>query len=375
MRFSAVCQHWPHAWVRILVDMSASTLASHGCPAASANGVRPDDRLSFPLHRGTIVQYATAATGARELRLFYGDKEISFDEADLFPFGEALAKHGSFIARSATHWAPGLVWERTQAILQQLLDAGVLIHAAAAGSARPALTDGARPSPLPPAVCPAARSWTDCETVTRDLTGRAIELGWLELIVPIFRVAHIAVDAEMRQVGEANVFPRALRLETLTEWRTCNLPGSRFRNERPMNVTAMRTMRAHWPQMMAALFAIRDGFLRRFPEARGAWTVGHVERLSVAVLAVPTYTLMRRDNPVGHGGLHPALSSLFRVTDGVRRRCTKCCSCRWASRPGRRSSAWASTISWTMRSGTSRFIPSTASAPGRGRWCGRCWRH
>jgi hypothetical protein len=70
--------------------------------------------------------------------------------------------------------------------------------------------------------------------------------------------------------------------------------------------------------MMAALLRVRAGYLRRFPEAEGTWTVGHVERLSVAVLALPSYQLMRREGRVENGALHPALSSLFRVTDGVR---------------------------------------------------------
>jgi hypothetical protein len=70
--------------------------------------------------------------------------------------------------------------------------------------------------------------------------------------------------------------------------------------------------------MMAAALRVRETYLQRFPEARGAWTVGHVERLSNAVLAVPTYQLMRRHNRVANGDLHPALSSLFRVTDGLR---------------------------------------------------------
>jgi hypothetical protein len=46
--------------------------------------------------------------------------------------------------------------------------------------------------------------------------------------------------------------------------------------------------------------------------------VGHVERLATSVLALPTYALMRADNPVANGELHPVLSGLFRVTDGLR---------------------------------------------------------
>ena len=113
-------------------------------------------------------------------------------------------------------------------------------------------------------------------------------------------------------------FPQACGWMYPTEWRTCNLPGTRYLNKKPMNVTAMQVMRAHWSQMMAAVIRIREAYLRRFPEADGAFTIGHLERLSVVTLAVPTYQLMRRNHRVANGELHPALSSLFRVTDGVR---------------------------------------------------------
>lgn len=295
--------------------------ASGGCPVRAdedeASPVSACDELVLPHHRRTIVQYAADAAGVTELRLYYGDKEISFDDPDLFAFGEALARTARFTAQDAMRWGGDLEWPRVRALLGQLLDAGVLARAETAEPEAPEPDGGVRPSPLPTSTCPVARTWTDCESITRELTGVPVEPGHLELVVPIFRVAHSAVDADDRQIGEANVFPRALRLDVPTEWRTCRLPGSRFQAERPMNVTAMRTMRAHWPQMMAALLHIRAGFLRRFPDAGDAWTVGHLERFSTAVLAVPTWQLMKR-NGVGNGRLHPALSSLFRVTDGVR---------------------------------------------------------
>jgi hypothetical protein len=302
--------------------MNDLQLESAACPVHAAGNVRSvvsqSDDLVVPKHRQMFAQYLADEAGATELHLFYGDREISFDEPDLFPFGEALAKHPRFTAGDATGWGEGYEWPRIRDLLQQLIDQGILVHAAdLARETVPAVNQN-RIAPLPPGPCPVARSWDECEAITRELTSRPVELGYLELIMPVFRVAHIAVDADQRQVGEANVFPEALRLDVPTEWRTCNLPGTRFQNERPMNVTAMRVMRAHWPQMMAAVLRTRDGYLRRFPEAEGAWTIGHVLRLSVAVLAVPTYQLMRRHGRVENGSLHPALSSLFRVTDGVR---------------------------------------------------------
>jgi hypothetical protein len=292
------------------------------CPAHATGDIdavvsRWDD-LVVPKHRRMVAQHRTNEAGETELRLYYADKEIIFDEPELFPFGETLARQARFTAGDATGWGDGYEWPRIRALLQQLIDEGVLVYAAAVDQEATVAADAVHPSPLPKSTCPVARTWNECEAITQEITGRPVELGYLELIIPVYRVAHIALDADQRQLGEANVFPSALRLDVPTEWRTCNLPGTRYQSERPMNVTAMRLMLAHWSPMMAAMLCVREGYLRRFPEAEGAWTVGDVERLAVTVLALPTYQLMRQRNGVENGDLHPVLSSLFRVMDGVR---------------------------------------------------------
>ncbi|WP_158292311.1 hypothetical protein [Paracraurococcus ruber] len=298
------------------MSLPADLTPAATCPLhRAAASLSPDAILVLPRHRSAVVQDAVNAAGRPERRLFHGDKEITFNEPALFGFAARLAATGRFAASDARAWAPAVPWERLRALLQELLAAGVLLPAAEAPEdARP---DGPLPAPLPPGPCPAPRFWDDCAAITRELGGHAVDEGWLELFVPVFRVAHPALDADGRQVGEANVFPPALRLDIPTEWRPCTLPGTRFRGPRPMNVTAMRVMRAHWPEMMACLRQIRAAFLRRYPEAEGAWTVGHLERLATAVLAVPTHALVRHDRPRA-GALHPALAALFRVTDGVR---------------------------------------------------------
>ena len=153
------------------------------------------------------------------------------------------------------------------------------------------------------------------------MPGRPLELGWLEMVLPMFRVAHAALDADGRQVGEANVFPKALRLDVPTSWRACIYPGTRYQVERPMNVSALKAMREHWGTMMALLAQVRAAYIERYPQcgdaARG-FTVGELERLASCVLALPTWLLLRRDGAVANGQLHPALSCLFRVTDGLR---------------------------------------------------------
>ena len=301
-------------------------LAEHrsACPfAGPAGGVQDvaspfhaDVDLLFPRRRSAVVQYGVNEDGARELRLYHGDREVSFDEPDLFVFAETLVRQSRFKAREATAWGPGYSWSRVGPLLEALTDAGVLQRAS---DAEPEMMEsGVRPSPLAPARCQRPRTWAECETIMQELTGRPLELGWLELAVPVFRIAHIALDADGRQVGEANVFPPALRLDIPTRWRTCLFEGTRHQPDRPMNVEALRGMRAHWAQMMAMLLKVRAAYLARCPAVGAALTIGEIERLAVCVLALPTYQLMRPDAPVANGALHPALSSLFRVTDGLR---------------------------------------------------------
>jgi hypothetical protein len=292
------------------------------CPMhaeAAVPALRPDQWLVLPKHKSAVVQYANNDEGRLELRLFHLDKEICFDEPELFSFGETLAQQSRFQAGDALGWGQPGDWPRVAELLQQLIEEGVLRHAGDADLDEPVVGDaGVRPSPLKPALTQRPRSWHECPGLMAELTGRPLEIGHLELVVPIFRVAHMSLDAEGRQVGESNAFPAPLRLDVPTRWRTCIYSGSRYQNDKPMNVSALKAMRAHWGPMMAMLLKVREAYLKRCPEARAGWTVGHLERLSTAVLTLPALQLMRHERRVDNGQLHPVLSSMFRVTDGLR---------------------------------------------------------
>ncbi len=291
--------------------------AASDLPAA----LQPWHWLHLPLHQRVVTQLAATDDGRPEWRLFYGREEIAFDEPELFEFARSLGQQACFRAGDAVHWGQPGGWDRVCGLLQQLVDSGILrrIDGPQAVPQERVLGDAAqRPSPLPPAPSARPRSWHECPGLMQELTGQPLDIGHLELVVPIFRVAHMAVDAEGRQVGEANAFPAALRIDVATRWRTCIYAGSRFQDDKPMNVSALKSMRAHWPAMMAMLLQMRQAYLRRCPDAAAGWTVGHVERFATAVLALPAWQLMRREGRVGHGELDPVLSSMFRVTDGLR---------------------------------------------------------
>jgi len=295
----------------------AAEIIAHEAAQPDA-GIGPDDVLVMPMARAALLQRTTGEDGAPLLTLYHLGKEVAWDEERHFAFGEALASGAEFRAAEAARWGD-LGWEEASAMIEALLGEGLLARGGTA-AATPAERHDNRPmpSPLPPAPMTRPRSWMDADSLMAELTGSALDIAYLEVVVPIFRTGHLFLDRDGRQVGEANAFPAAARLDVPTDWRGCPYAGNRYQPDKPMNMTALKAMRAHWRQMMALLLPIRAAYLRRFPEAERGWTVAHVERLSVCVLALPSYVMLRCDAPLANGDLHPALSNLFRVTDGLR---------------------------------------------------------
>ena len=286
-------------------------------PEPAATPLLPAEPLFVPHPKRLTCSYVVTEGAGRELRLDYGRKEICFDEAHLFAFGEQLANETSFTGAQAMTWGRGYVWDELRPLLETLLEEGILQRGHTTADPR---GSGLVPSPVPPSVCPVARYWstTECESITRDLAGRAVELGHLEVFLPVYRVAHAALDSDDRQVGEANVNPPLLRLDRETEWRVCQYPGSRYRDEMPMNITALKAMIKHWKPIMATIIEVRADLATRLGISRPQWTIGELHLLSCVVLALPAYQLMKHGGSTPQRPVHAVLSSLFRISDGVR---------------------------------------------------------
>ncbi|HEX8238966.1 MAG TPA: hypothetical protein VF574_04415 [Allosphingosinicella sp.] len=285
---------------------------------SNERALHQDDELIFPLSKGAFAQYWEDEQTPRELRVFYRDKEIAFDDPAFWSFGETLIKQTRFRAGDALQWGD-YQWPRVRQMLEDLIEAEVLKYADEVGDVPAALRHEERETLLMPARIDNGKTWDDAEEIMTMIRGEPLETGYIEMVIPIFRVAHMYLDSDNRQVGEANVFPPAMRLDRPTLWRTCTYSGTRYQPDLPMNVTALRIMRDQWRHMMVIIRKVSDAYRARFPEVdeRG-WTVGDIERMTVCVLALPTYLLMRVENRVENGKLHPALSSAFRLTDGLR---------------------------------------------------------
>jgi hypothetical protein len=290
-----------------------------------ASSVDPRETLFVVARKRFVPAYGSNEEGVRELVLYCGRQEISFDEPDLFPWAEALARQESFAAGSAATWTPQpLEWPRVQGLLQSLLEAGILARTppqsiVAGAPLNPRYlefleTEAARP------VVSGPRTWNpDPGAVLREIVGRDLEAGYIEAVMPPHRLAHIALDREGRQVGEMNAFPDPLRLAIPTEWKPCSYAGTRYRDDMPMNLTALRSMLTHWKPVLQATLLFREEFLKRYPRLPdGRWRLGELHFASSGILALVSLQVMRWRNPVRNGELDPVLSSLFRVVDGVR---------------------------------------------------------
>src|SRR5215470_1453864 len=148
--------------------------------------IAPTDNLHVPHRKRMSYAYVTSDSGTRELCIYYGAKEITFDEERLFPFGEQLAKQSSFIAETATSWGPGYDWPELQGLFEALVQEGILKRGDATEDPR---GGGLVPSRLPRSVCPVPRAWSaeTCEAIVRELGGRPVEIGNLEAILSVYR--------------------------------------------------------------------------------------------------------------------------------------------------------------------------------------------
>jgi hypothetical protein len=260
--------------------------------------------------------------GQDVLHVFYGETELIFDEADIAPVGEKLLEVEQFRAEDAMAWsnAEPHTWEKIRGLLESLLEVNVLaryVDAPAAKSQSYPQRLGEVPEGREPLTYSAAEN--RCPHITEQAFGRAFDLENLEVLVPIYRIAHPALDADGRQVGENNVSPRTLFLDLPAQRKLCGYPGSRYQHDLPMNQTAMKHMSKRWPELLSLTEQFRAALVERMP-ARNATsrTAGEVHFITVCTLASVGYVMVRGVDPVPNGQLDGGLAAMFRLIDGVR---------------------------------------------------------
>jgi hypothetical protein len=97
-------------------------------------------------------------------------------------------------------------------------------------------------------------------------------------------------DAEGRPIREGRTPPELLA-EGEIEYRQCPYPGSRFMNERPMNMSALRQTSAHWDEVLDAMALLRTAY----SDARGGYRsdVMDIWRVGQLGSALPWFYILR----------------------------------------------------------------------------------
>src|SRR5262245_13901322 len=285
--------------------------------------LRREEILCIPKRRRMTHSRFKDEGGREILHIFYGEVELIFDEPDVAPLGEKLIEVERFRAEEAMAWSngPAHEWEKIRELLQALLDQEVLKRttdapAAQANETFPATLGLAQPGQE-------ARTFSAhdgrCPVTSREALGYSVELANLEVLVPIYRIAHPALDQDGRQVGENNVTPRPLFLDLPTQRRLCNYAGSRYQDELPMNITALKNMTKRWEELLSLTEQLRQALAARMPQRDpSSLRAGELHLHVICQLASTAYVMVRGVDPVPNGQLDGGLAAVFRLIDGVR---------------------------------------------------------
>jgi hypothetical protein len=280
-----------------------------------------DEVLFVPNRRRLTHAMLEGPEGKTALHIFYGAKEIIFREPSMMPFGRSLLTTERFRAEEATSWSgkDPYDWDQVRGMLEALLSEEILKRfeegqSPVATRAFPK-TLGRNPEGRQPETYSAHQDTTPA--ITQRTLGRAMDLNNLEVVLPVHRVAHAALDEDGRQVGENNVNDK-LFLDLPTERRLCNYPGVRYQAYTPINSTALKVMMRRWPEILSLTAQFRAAFLKRVPLRAEQMSAGELQLLSTAMAGAVASVMVRAKDPVPNGKLDGGLSGAIRLIDGVR---------------------------------------------------------
>ena len=156
-------------------DVAFASDDSDETDPSPARALHQDDMLLFPMSKGAFSQYWEDEETPRELRVYYRDKEIAFDDPAFYSFGETLIKQSSFRAGDALQWGD-YEWPKVRQMLEDLIEAEVLQYADEIEDVPAALRHEERETLLMPARLDEGKTWDDCEEIMLQISGRPLKV-------------------------------------------------------------------------------------------------------------------------------------------------------------------------------------------------------
>lgn len=121
-------------------------------------------------------------------------------------------------------------------------------------------------------------------------------------------------DVEGRPLGEDNCPPSYLA-EIETEWRVCPYRDSRSQHPKPMNVSALRQVTAHWDDIASGILWLRR--LYAAPYRLEAFSLSHTWKFARMCTALPRFLLARRNNALQDGQVPLDVAGIYKTVSGI----------------------------------------------------------
>ncbi|MDQ3363823.1 MAG: hypothetical protein M3680_00120 [Myxococcota bacterium] len=121
-------------------------------------------------------------------------------------------------------------------------------------------------------------------------------------------------DAEGRPLSEGKAGPDRMAGVPFA-LRTCPYPGSRHHHARPMNLSALRQVSAHWDGVLGAVAYLRE--LHRQSAGTGISCIADVWRIGHMTSSIAELAFMRTWRPIGDRELPATIAAMYKVTLGV----------------------------------------------------------
>jgi hypothetical protein len=128
------------------------------------------------------------------------------------------------------------------------------------------------------------------------------------LTFPLDRV----IDAEGRPLFEGRA-SREMQAIAPLEHAVCQYAGSRYKHEKPMNVSGLRQMRGHWDEVIAGLKYLRA----LYPQPAAHIRYVDLWRLCNLGESLTAFLLYRRREPVPNGQLPSQVAGIYKIVIGL----------------------------------------------------------
>jgi len=123
------------------------------------------------------------------------------------------------------------------------------------------------------------------------------------------------IDVEGRPMGEGKA-PELCKKDIPFEMKKCPYPGTRKNHKKPMNVSALKQMRASWNESLNVIRLIRDLYLEQNPKNK--LELVDVWKITIYASYLPTFMLYKKENRFLNHCVPSVIASVYKMFIGLK---------------------------------------------------------